>query len=58
MEGIERAGWLESSILLMETVGADCLNKSLQAGINVTNNFLLGKFSARVKKLGRFANEN
>lgn len=34
--GLERAGWADVPILALETKGADCLNKSLQAGEVVT----------------------
>lgn len=35
-EGLDRVGWQDVPVLAMETVGADCFNKSVEAGKSVT----------------------
>ena len=36
LEGMWRVGWNDVACIAMETVGADCLNASIEAGKQVT----------------------
>ena len=36
MEGVQKVGWKETTVLAMETVGADALAKSVEAGMHIT----------------------